>query len=453
MTPVLLTLPEHAVATFSVSPKHPQALREAAESFCARQSSGISVDGKSDSGEPLPLNYSVAKRGEIINIHIAVSYFAGFDWIFPGLLGVRVLPKLDQEDRRIDILGMLRKAMAEPENFDYLQGLLQVNFRKPTHLDTQDSAGLGLFLATLYLSVLDRIVRKGLQRKFYSSEEIFRQKIKGQVLFSKTISGRHSPRLSDRLYCRVQEFGVDVLENRILKRALRLVLRFLQTKAALLPESEMLIKKASALLRAFAPVPDNRLTVQDAANLPKAIQPFFRDYREGLDLAVKILKMESLACADTTCQGGVPVHWINMAKLFELYAYAKLREKLGANEKIRYQFQANWQYPDFLCRADDQSLSEGVPRFFIADAKYKPHYANGNSGLIADMRQLSGYARLSGVLDEFQRWGRTERDQILPCVVIYSDQSLSDKDLNWAKLKAIPRWELMYKIGIRLPEV
>ena len=70
----------------------------------------------------------------------------------------------------------------------------------------------------------------------------------------------------------------------------------------------------------------------------------------------------------------------------------------------------------------------------------------------ATMTLVQGYARLCGILDEFQRWGRSNRDHILPCIIIYSDQKLYSEELDWTKLEKIPRWESFYKIGIRLPE-
>ena len=131
---------------------------------------------------------------------------------------------------------------------------------------------------------------------------------------------------------------------------------------------------------------------------------------------------------------------------------AKLRKVLRSNDRIRYQFGANRQYPDFLCRADADSCAAGVPAFFIADAKYKPRYADGNSGMVDDIRQLSGYARLAGVIEEFERWGWRDPTRVLPCVIVYSDQKLPSSELDWARLEEIPRWMSFYKIGIRLPE-
>ena len=74
--------------------------------------------------------------------------------------------------------------------------------------------------------------------------------------------------------------------------------------------------------------------------------------------------------------------------------------------------------------------------------------------MVNDIRQLSGYARLRGVLDEFQRWGRLQKDRIhiLPCIIIYSDQNLCSEELDWSRLEKISGWESFYKIGIRLPE-
>ena len=453
MKPVFLTLSEHSLATFSVLPEHPELLRSAALRLCESGVDRWSVGNFQDSEMHSAVQFSAKRRGEQVDISVQTWYYVGFDWLIPGMLGVHVLPKLDKEYKHIDILGMLREVVTEPENLDYLDGLFWMDFKQLTKIDTQDSAGLRLFVATAYLNVLERIVRKGLMHSFYSYDEIFRRKIKGRVLFSQTIAGRHTPYLSDRLCCRQQEFGVNVPINQVLKSALRLVLRFLQTKALTYTETGALVEKARILLRAFLPVSDKTVLSRDVENLSNTVNPFFRDYREALSLSQKILELETLGCADTADRGSIPVHWINMPKLFELYVYAKLRKNIKLGGRIYYQFGSNWQYPDFLCKLNRDEQCKNVPSFFIADAKYKPRYGEGNSFIVDDARQLSGYARLSGVLDEFHRWGRFDRDSILPCVIIYSDQNEQSEELDWARLGAIPRWEKFYKIGIRLPEV
>lgn len=454
MTPVFLTLSEHDSAVYSIGPNDPEPLRKAASELCNKSVQKRLIKCGKNSNEKSALEFTARRCDECIEISVSSWYHVGFDWAIPGLLGVQILPKLNQETKRVNILGMLREALSDPNNLNYIDGLLKIDFSQPCRSDSEAATELDLFIATAYLSVLTRIVRKGLKRSFCDSEEIFRRKIRGSIQFSKTISGRRTPNISDRLCCRRQDFSADTPTNHVLKRALRLIMRFLQAKVLAYDETKSLVEKSRVLLRAFDSVSDKKVSAADADNLARVQNPFFRDYHQALFLAQKILRMESFSYVDSPDHGSIPVHWIDMPKLFELYVYAKLREKLRSSDNIRYQFGANRQYPDFLCKANQDALIEKIPPFFVADAKYKPRYADGNSHMVNDIRQLSGYARLSGVLDEFQNMGRPEsdRNQILPCVIVYSDQNLQSEELDWERLDPVCRWESFYKIGIRLPE-
>ena len=142
-----------------------------------------------------------------------------------------------------------------------------------------------------------------------------------------------------------------------------------------------------------------------------------------------------------------------MSKLFELYVLAKLRQKFPGEGGIHYQYGARRQYPDFLCVLGKKADGTKFPRHFVADAKYKPRYAEGNANQVDDDRQLAGYARLKGVLDHFEAKGRRREDRLtmLPCILIYPDQAAKE-DLTSEGLREIEGWEEFYKTGLRLPE-
>ena len=453
MTPIVIKTGERSIVPYELPTTASRQLHEAIESLCGKETYQQYACGKSsDQNDPPALRIQAKKQGEKVGLIVETSDFVGFSWVIPGLLGVRVDPKLNDETRRIDTLCMLRNALLERVNLEHLYGLVEIKFNTPPLADMKDSEGLGLFLAAMYLSLLEKIARKGLRMQFYVKEEVFSRKIKGKIIFSPTVASRRTPRLSHRLHCRYQEFSVDSLENRILKCALRVLMRFLQQSIHLQKESEELFKKACPLLRAFELVSDVSVNVNEIGQISRSMNPVFRDHSVALGLAEKILRMESIGWNDTSKKGAIPEHWIYMPKLFELYVYSKLRASLPPNTVIHYQFERRWQYLDFLCCLKHNMTPPAPPRFFIADAKYKPRYAKGNSGMVNDLRQLSGYARISGVLDEFQRQGWENRNLILPCLIIYSDQNLESEELDWARLKPILGWEAFFKIGLRLPE-
>lgn len=461
MTAEVVTLREqHSREDFvyRTSADTPEGLREALGSMCGETRKKYAC-GR---GDPAAFSWRVEKceDGEF-GVRVDTSFFVGADWIVPGYLALCVVPKLDREDGssgegRVDTLRMLRDALADPdpdpERFSELAGLFEVHFDQAAVPLRDESEDLDLFLAALYLACLDRIVKKGLKKHFYPIDETLCRKIKGRVLFPKTLARRTSPRLDDRIECRHQEFGVDTAENRVLKKALRVLASSfarMDKKGA----AKDLTAETLRILRHFEAVSDVGVRALEASRLSKKANPVFRDYVTALKLAEKIIRGESFGSQREVAEKTVPAHWIDMSKLFELYVLAKLRERFPGEGRIHYQYGVRRQYPDFLCSPGTAASKTLMPRHFVADAKYKPRYAEGNNNLVDDARQLAGYARLKGVLDHFETRGRSpkERLQMLPCALIHPDRNAEEK-LCPERLTEIEGWEMFFKIGLRLPE-
>lgn len=435
----------------------PEGLRKVLEDLCG-------TDGKKYAcgrGDPAALSWRVDRcEGGEFGVRVNTSFFVGADWIIPGHLALCVVPKLDRKDSgaegRVDTLRMLRDALADPdpdpERLSELAGLFEVHFDSPAVPLRDEAEDLGMFLAALYLACLAKIVKKGLKKQFYSVDEVLCRKIKGRILFPATLARRSSPRVADRIECRHQEFGVDTAENRVLKRALRILsTSFLRREGK--GAAKGLAAETLRMLRHFEAVSDVSVREVEAMRLSKKTNPVFREYVAALKLAEKIIRGESFGSQRETAQKTVPAHWIDMSKLFELYVLAKLRQKFPSEGGIHYQYGVRRQYPDFLCVLGKKADGTKFPRHFVADAKYKPRYAEGNANQVDDDRQLAGYARLKGVLDHFEAKGRRREDRLkmLPCILIYPDQAAKE-DLTSEGLREIEGWEEFYKTGLRLPE-
>lgn len=461
MTAEVVALREHSSedVVYRTGPGTSEALREA---LGAKSGKTTEKQYACDRGEPAALAWWVEPCGEgEYDVHVDTSFFVGADWIVPGYLAVCVVPKLDREEGsaeegRVDTLRMLRDALADPdpdlERLSELAGLFEVHFDRPAVPLRDESEELGLFLAALYLASLTRIIKKGLKKHFYPVDEALCRKIKGRILFPATLARRSSLRLADRIECRYQEFGIDTAENQVLKRALRILsASFLRMEGK--GAAGDLAAETLRILRHFEAVSDVNVRAVEASRLSKKTNPVFRDYVTALKLAEKIIRYESFGSQREVAEKTVPAHWIDMSKLFELYVLAKLRQKFRGEGIIRYQYGVRRQYPDFLCALGEKADGTEFPRYFVADAKYKPRYADGNANQVDDDRQLAGYARLKGVLDHFETRGRSREDrlQMLPCVLIYPDQSESE-ELSSEQLREIDGWEEYYKIGLRLPE-
>ena len=375
------------------------------------------------------------------------SHFIGLDWIVPGKLAISVHPKMnkggddDGGEVEIDYLAMAKEALInediDPKNFE---GLLHVQGEKPLIKIKEEDTGLILFVIVEFLAIIERLRHRGLKRSFYSREENFHFGMKGRILLAKSLQAARTPSGIDSLTCAVQRFDVDTPENQYLKRALRKTLSVLQRPAY--AKEALLIEKTRLGLRAFEAVSD----VYNAAPVRiKKMNPVFRDYVRALDLAEKIIAMESLGLGKTKDYVLVPPHWIDMAKLFELYVLKKFRESVGPGGHVDYQVPVHWQIADFLCAAPR------IPElaYFVADAKYKKY--DERSLEKADLRQVAGYARLEASLEKFAQWGRPpeEIDKIVPCVIIYP--TVGGEEFALEKIEEVKGWRKIYKLAVSLP--
>lgn len=379
-------------------------------------------------------------------LYCSTSYFIGLAWIIPGCLAVCVEPKmnrrLDDEANAmdvlsVDVLAMLKEALEDEENFEHLDGLQYLYSEQPAVPVQKEEQGLKLFLIVQFLCLMDRIRRQGVKRSFYNREESFHYKMKGRIELSRSLRSALTPTLVDRLTCAVQQFDVDTPANQYLKRALKKSLDILQQSNR--PE-EKLIEKARQGLVALEGV-SNR---SDAAPVRvKKVNPMFRVYSEALRLAEQILAQESLGYKERQGKTLLPVHWIDMSKLFELYVFRKLRKAVGESGTLQYHFKAHWQELDYLGRAP---ATNDFP-VFVADAKYKPRYSE--TVVKEDLRQVSGYARLESVAEELH-----EMEGIIPCLIIYpkvDEDAPAGGSIDLNAAERIRGWMKFYKTEVKLP--
>ena len=125
-----------------------------------------------------------------------------------------------------------------------------------------------------------------------------------------------------------------------------------------------------------------------------------------------------------------------MPKLFELYVYKKLQEQFGGREEVLYHFIADYTELDFLLNTPEYKM--------VIDAKYKPIYKDSRD--IDDIRQVSGYARLEAVYNEF----KIEENKLIDCLIIYPSLE-ENKSLNIENKKEISKYRNIYKLSVSIP--
>ncbi|MBO4820460.1 MAG: hypothetical protein J5548_03235 [Prevotella sp.] len=363
------------------------------------------------------------------------SFFVGVDWLDERKTAIRIKPKFDHKEKQIEVdyLGMLEEALKEPKNFDQLDGLLYVDFNRPSIVIPRQDDMLSLFLISEFLHVMKRITDKGLKKSYYFVESNQSSKIKGKLLLAQNIKRNNIRGNFSDNYCRYQEFGIDIPENRLLKKAMLLSSSFLDAyHSDTVRQLKQTITDISPKWRKVK-AECEPLKIHEGR-----INSFFKEYPVAMRLAKLILKKMSfnqvLHDANMTT---TPPYWIDMSKLFEMFVLTKLRIRFG--DMVIYHPHFRGQEPDYLLAAD-----EGRPPYII-DAKYKRYGENPINK--DDIRQVSGYCRMKGVRNRLE----VTDHSLIPCLIVFPDQESNDSIPTPEKWDDEGRYLDVYKLGIKLP--
>jgi 5-methylcytosine-specific restriction enzyme subunit McrC len=367
---------------------------------------------------------------------IELSYYVGIDWVNKEQnKAIYVQPKLNQNAEQTDYLKMLFGALKHNGVVDYTNQLFEIKWNLPEITIEQHQDLLTPLLIVQFLSLVKQIVRKGLKKSYYKVDSNLFGKVKGKVLVASTIKQNLINNKKLNTFCQYEEFGLNGLENRLLKKALIFVKRYMPTIAKL-NSTEYISLLFNYINPAFELVCDE-VNLNDVKNTKT--NAFYKEYDEAIRLAKLILKRFGYNINSTQKQKvNTPPFWIDMSKLFELYILGMLKDMLG-NSQVKYHFSKNWQELDFLLNTPDYKM--------VVDAKYKKVYKSGYE--INDIRQVSGYARLKSVYKELSM---TETE-VIDCLIIYPDQENGFETLNSFNLKMNPINEFVdfYKVAVKLP--
>lgn len=370
---------------------------------------------------------------------IANSYFIGIDWIIEKEKAIYVEPKLNNNSvQQTDYLKMLFSALKHPDVAKYTDDLFEIKWDKTEIEIEQHQDLLTPLLVVQYLRLVKEIVRKGLKKSYYKVENNLYAKVKGKVLVSQTIKHNLVKNKPLHTYCGYDEFGLNGLENRLLKKALVFIQRYLPNIKNL--QSEKYTTEIFNYINPSFEFVSEEVNLHDIKHTKT--NAFFKEYEEAIKLAKLILKRFGYNITNTQEKTiKTPPFWIDMSKLFELYVYSKLKEKFNGIGEIVYHKKFNCLEPDFILRSNEDKYK------MVVDAKYKPRYDLQNIS-IDDARQLSGYARLKSIY----KYLDMNQNEIIDCLIIYSDQNINrDNFKGNFEFTAIDNYVNFYKIGIELP--
>lgn len=351
-----------------------------------------------------------------INVHtrrIKTNYYIGVDWITKKK-AIFVEPKLNNNsEEQTDYLKMLFSALKHQEISKHTDNLFEIKWDKAPIEITQQQDLLTPLLVIQYLRIVKEIVRKGLKKAYYKVDNNLYAKVKGKVLVSQTIKQNLLKNKQLHTYCSYDEFGFNSLENRLLKKALVFIQRYLPNIKNLQNE-----KYTTDIFNYINPAFE---FVSDEVNLHDVkhtkTNVFYKEYEEAIRLAKLILKRFGYNITNTQQKTiKTPPFWIDMSKLFELYVLGLLKDTYGSNALYGgKEAKLNYGLPDYLITKQDVKC--------IADAKYKTIYNEKGNYDIDNIRQLSAYARDEKTFSKLD----IVKDKIIDCIIIYP---LKDKNPN-----------------------
>ena len=342
---------------------------------------------------------------------------------------------------------MLFEALKHPDIFEHTKDLYEIKWDKPEIEINQEQDLLTPLLILQFLQVVKRIVRKGLKKSYYKVEQNLRNRVKGKILVSQNIKQNLAKSKNLNTICSFDEFGFNGIENRILKKALVFVQRYLPAHKNL--DSNAFFTHAfNYIMPAFKQV-SAEASIRDCQHIK--INSFFKEYKLAIELAKQILRRFGYNVQNASvAQVSTPPFWIDMSKLFELYVLGLLKDKYKSTGTIEYHDRSSsGNEIDFLINTREFKM--------VIDAKYKLKYQSGQVNH-EDIRQVSGYARLKHIYDKL---GKTPSDNtlypLIDCLIIYPEEEPLQKgkkeNIDLHKKKLIKDYASTFKYGVKLPAV
>ncbi|MFC2398507.1 MAG: restriction endonuclease [Capnocytophaga gingivalis] len=394
-------------------------------------------------GMPIyPFDIKRTNEGEVC---LQAGYYVGALWLVKHHKFLYIEPKMnkkqiaesssvqEEEWAEIDYLKMLLSITGlNPKD---TQDLIKIYWEEPPITIEQQKDTLTPFLMVQFLLLLKRIVRKGLKKSYYTVEENLNSRIKGKIQLAKHLKQNVFKNKLTAHVCRYQEFGMNNLENRFLKKVLQFIISFKNTHPNYFAGNDKSICELITYCSPHFELISEEINVENLKKLTP--NTFFKEYEEAIRIGKHILKRFSYNITETTQQKvAIPPFWIDMPKLFELYVYKKLQEQFG-REAVTYHLTADYTELDFLLNTSEYKM--------VIDAKYKPIYED--SRVIDDIRQVSGYARLTKV---YEKLDLENSNQLIDCLIIYPSLE-ENKDLNFNKLDTIQGYAKIYKQSLSIP--
>ena len=389
-------------------------------------------------------NYDPSKPNQLLGLdwsnrsqtELQAKYFIGLKWIKESESAIYVEPKI----KNLDFMSMFMHCFNNDcrDVANKLGKIYSIDFdQKPIKVNSE-CIELTPILIVHFLMLTKSIVQRGLKCNYIQREENLCSKIKGKILINQTIKRNYSSGRMDRTGCQYQDYSINCIENKVLKKTLLFVSKFIDTN----PEiscSCKLKQIATYCLGAMTSVGEE-IPLQQLKQFN--VNPLYKEYAEALKVAKLILRRFSynIELVKKDVDRTLPPFWIDMSLLFELYVYSLLKK--SHTDKIDHHLSTYGNEIDFV--KYDEKL--------IIDTKYIPRWEDTIHH--DNVRQLSGYARNTALRKRILNKDKDDTT-ILDCLIIYPGESgclqfCSNENLINSKT-CIDTYLKFHKLAIKLP--
>lgn len=368
------------------------------------------------------------------------SYMIGAEWIDEKEALV-VTTKRGME--KIDFLTMFMTCFTSDLSVDAFSEIYKIDSEAPTIYAPSLKGVLSPLIVLHFLGVVNRI--RSLKKGYVHYSENLK-KVKGHIKVMKNERKNIAVKRFDRVFCDYDEYTTDILENRLIKKALLFSKQILRP---IIENHQSGTKVKIMLSRALALFENVSEDVQIREVRQIKGHKLFSEYNETVRLAKLILQRYDYSISKTSMEEeNVSPFTLDMSLLYEHYVYGLLHEAYG--NKVSYQYKGETGYPDFLY------CSNGFKA--ILDTKYIPKYeaASLDNNVI---RQLSGYSRDLPILKKLGYKDIDEDSPVpnVPCIIIYPKEGddvknpFKNRELKDLCKTLVRKLVRFYKIGIPLP--
>lgn len=358
----------------------------------------------------IPADYMGTPQCLAIDSTLTASYYIGATWLVERELPVIVLPKIPN----IDYLEMFMAALSVDSKHGeaYFSKCYGIDFDKSPIETTENLSQLTPLLLVHYVTLMEQLARYGLKRDYVIITKNLKNKVKGSLVISQQIKKNIIYQRKNRNVCTYQVYTTDIPANRLLKRALLFAQAML---LKLLPSNKRtgeLQARINKIMTAFVNVSDN---IEVSAVKYCGGSKLFRYYEQAIKVAKDILHRYDYSLSNISKKNHfTPCFWIDMSRLFELYVYSKLYHA--------YQDNIRFQVPGYRKTAVDFIH---IGERLIIDAKYKPKYEMSYTGIVPDIREISGYSRDLSILKNFGSDFIVSNKEVR-CLIIYPQNAFTD---------------------------